>query len=264
MNNISESLHCRNKVSLRAANSLNSDTKEINEYVLVVPSAGLTAFFPFNGSINDAGPKKLVSVIPLLTTVIDLENGVDRKGVKGNVVSLNNTGGFIVENNYIGSSDGPFNFKTGDFSISCWVNLTVRKVAMVFQSHLGGVTPLLYELPDPCAWLRLNQNAERRVQFNLEDQFHPDDPNLENLDGKWHHIVIVREGLNRKIYFDNERWDKPEPDAVLIDIYGIGPFSFGMQNGVNGFSNFYDGMLDDFIVYKKALTDAEVKALFEL
>ncbi len=48
----------RYKVTLRANNEINSSTVEKDAYIMVLPSAGLNMWFPFNGSLDDMGPNK--------------------------------------------------------------------------------------------------------------------------------------------------------------------------------------------------------------
>ena len=49
----------RFKVTLKASNEVNSSTLEKDGYVMVLPAAGLSMWFPFDGNLNDNGPNNI-------------------------------------------------------------------------------------------------------------------------------------------------------------------------------------------------------------
>lgn len=257
----------RYKVTLRAYNPGNSSTKEKINYILVVPSNGLTAFFPFNGSIGDAGPSKLVPVVPLETTIIGLA-GVDRKSVEGNAVSFDGSGGFYILDTDAGADAGPFNFGTGDYSVSCWVRLADGSASQMVWMESGG-----FGAGDQQTWMRLYSNQTGRyMTFMIEGA----GLNLDNIEGAktadntWHHVVCVRQGLVTCVYVDGVKLSKTTTATSLLTVSNGGNFKVGMQESINktsgvvSYNNRYRGMLDDLIVYKKALTEQEVLELFGL
>ncbi|MGF1925489.1 MAG: PKD domain-containing protein, partial [Bacteroidia bacterium] len=100
----------RYKVKLVASNAAKSSTIEKDAYVMVVPGGSLTAFYPLDGGINDAGPSKLASTaIGTITFDTDRNNAASRTG------SFGTTGGFIVPDN------DAMNFGNGDYSVSVWM-----------------------------------------------------------------------------------------------------------------------------------------------
>jgi hypothetical protein len=74
----------------------------------------------------------------------------------------------------------------------------------------------------------------------------------------------VREGLTTRIYIDGTKIKEMASATGLKNVSNDAAFKVGMQEGATGFSNFYSGYLDDLIIYKKALTQAEVNTLFNL
>jgi mono/diheme cytochrome c family protein len=89
-------------------------------------------------------------------------------------------------------------------------------------------------------------------------------------DGAWHHVVTVFDGAagQMRIYIDGSL-DATRPNAGTV--FGTGAPRFGFLgvgseaavfNGNRGPLDFYQGSLDDFQIFDKALTQRQVEALF--
>lgn len=77
---------------------------------------------------------------------------------------------------------------------------------------------------------------------------------LSNISNQWHHTAFVYDGTNYNLYVDG-----------VLDINTHGPCGFLSAN----IGNFllgkdYTGDLDDILIYKRALTSAEVTQLYGL
>ena len=84
-------------------------------------------------------------------------------------------------------------------------------------------------------------------------------------DGKWHHVaLVVNEKLSSsKLYIDGKKENQGEVKdvRVLANLQTtLGVWSPDERG--NGYGHF-NGDLDDLRIYKKPLTDAEVKKLYE-
>jgi PKD repeat protein len=247
----------RYKVTLIASNPSRSSTIEKSAYVLVVPSGSLTAFYPMDGSINDAGPSKLVSVTGG-TVVYTLP---DRKDAAGRAGVFNGSGGFVVPDN------DAMNFGTGDYSVSVWIRTNVTTSSMIWQESGAKGSG------DNQTWLRINSTATNRTTFATEDQTGGSTIHLTTAvngsaantnDGQWHHIVCTRQGRVTRIYIDGVMMREVTASTDTKITSNDSGFKIGMQEGTSGFNNRYTGQIDDLIIYKKALTQAEVTELFNL
>ncbi len=247
----------RYKVKLVASNTVKSSTKEKESYILVVPGAGLTAFYPLNGSIDDAGPSKLVST-PVGTVTFE---SADRNATVGKTAQFNGSGGFMVPDN------DAMNFGTGDYSISCWVKTTTKSSGMVWQesgAKAGG---------DNQTWLRIMGSATNLTSFSTEDASGGTTINLTlaangtvaaTNDDIWHHIVCTRQGTLTTIYIDGVKIKEMTTTTAVKTTSNNENFKVGMQENASGYLNKYIGLIDDVIIYKKALTQAEVTVLKNL
>lgn len=247
----------RYKVGLVASNTAKSSTVEKNGYVVVVPGGSLTAFYPLDGSINDAGPSKLTST-PFGTVTFD---GADRNNLVGRTGGFGTTGGFTV-------ADNPaMNFGTGDYSVSVWIKTATTASAMVWQESGGKGSG------DNQTWVRIRGTATNLTSFSTEDALGGSTINLttavngsvaETNNNVWHHIVTTRQGLITTIYIDGVKVADRSSTVGVKTTSNEGVFKIGMQETATGFTNRFNGLIDDLIIYKKALNQAEVTALKNL
>src|SRR5699024_257136 len=160
--------------------------------------------------------------------------------------------------------DNPaFDFGTADFSISVWLKTDETRKMMIWQEGGGGAH-------HPQAWFRIGHNtSDRLARFTTEDA---DGGNYLNYgngpdsgvgDGEWHHIVCVREGSTTRLYIDGAKQResvKSKKQNVTSDLV----FKLGTQEGGGGYHTYFICLLDDLIIYDKALTDQEVENLYKL
>jgi PKD repeat protein len=246
----------RFKVKLVVSNSVKSSTVEKTAYVLVVPGASLTAFYPLDGSIDDAGPSKIAST-PVGTVSFD----ADRNAAAGRTGVFNSTGGFVVPDN------NAMNFGTGDYSVSVWIKTSLTASGMVWQeSGAKGAG-------DSQTWVRILGSATNLTSFSTEDAAGGSTINLTTAangavaktnDGQWHHLVTTRQGVVTTIYIDGAKIAERSSTTGIKMTSNESGFKVGMQENATGYLNRFVGAIDDLIIYKKALTQAEVTALKNL
>lgn len=243
----------RYKVTLTVSNPFNSSTKTIDNYIQVIPGADLAAFFPFNNGTGDVGPNKIAtSTIGGGVTFTD----ADRLGEQNNSAAFNGTSGVIVANN------AALNFGTGNYTVSCWVKTASTVRMMIWQESGKNGTN------DNQTWLRIGDNtSDRQTRFDVEDNTGSTFVNLgapaKVSDGAWHHMVCIREGTKTTVYIDKVIKGTATASG-LKNVSNDQDFKIGFQEGATSNSSFFRGNIDDVIIYRKALTDAEVQALFDL
>jgi FOG: PKD repeat len=242
----------RYKVKLAISDATRSSEKEVEDYILVVPGEGLAAFLPFNGQVKDEGP--LAMDVTLQGNPAFTAN--DRNGMDGYAVSLDGSSGIVLQ------SEGILNLGTGDYSIAGWVktNTTIRSMIWQESGKNGS--------GDNQSWLRMNDNStDRQLRFNTEEPGGSSILNMGN-EGKlnddvWKHFVCVRSGTKMMVYINGVK-AKEMTTPTVRNVTGAQNFKIGMQEGASSFSNHYKGLIDDFVIYKKALTEAEIIALYQL
>jgi PKD repeat protein len=243
----------RYKVTLKASNTNTSTTKFTDNYILIVPGGNIAAFFPFNGNIHDTGPGAVSSAS--LGAGVTFANQ-DRKGQTGNTATFNGATGVTVADHV------SFNFGATDYSISCWIKTASTSRMMIWQESGKNGSG------DNQTWLRMGDNAtDRRLRFTIED---PTGSAIINMgttgyvaDNAWHHIVAVRQGTVTSVYIDGVQ--KATLTATNLKVVSnTQNFKIGVQEGATSNSSFFNGEIDDMIIYNKALSAAEITTLFNL
>jgi hypothetical protein len=74
----------------------------------------------------------------------------------------------------------------------------------------------------------------------------------------WQHIVATYDGLNENLYVDGVQVDGAGNSSPLT--YDSHPVQIGCDDN-NGFSEHYQGVLDELRIYSRALSPAEIQAL---
>ncbi|WP_276484679.1 LamG-like jellyroll fold domain-containing protein [Paraflavitalea pollutisoli] len=244
----------RYKVKLTVSNPYLSSDKEIDKFILVVPGDQLLAFLPFNGGAVDAGP------LAIPTTIVGTPAFAqdDRLNGTGNAVTFDGASGVMLESATL------LNLGTGDYSVSAWIKTSSTARMMVWQESGKNGSG------DNQSWVRINDNATTQfLRFNTEQ---PGGSSILSIgtpgkvnDGTWKHIVAVRRGVEMLVYINGvkagELASKP---ATPRNVTGNQPFKIGLQQGASSNSNFFNGQIDDLMIYRKALTEAEITALYGL
>ena len=219
-----------------------------------VPKDGLVGWWPFNGNAND-------------------ESGNGNHGtVNGATLTSDRFGNANKAYNFDGIDDNIiFNnspiIKNSKFSISGWIKVNGN------PQQSSGALPVInlgyngyrttneiyfgsHQYP-PINKLAINTGGARNITSKGELEI-----------GHWKHITLVHQELDYlpssfTFFIDNKKYE--------IDNYGSSgtPFplnnsmAFGVQLSESDIKSFFNGIIDDIAIYNRALSDQEVKQLYE-
>jgi len=214
---------------------------------------GLVAYYPFEGNAND-----------------ESGNGNDGKAY-GTVTYVPGVAGFAAsfdnETDYIKvPDDNSLHFETGDFSISCFVN--VRNVPEHPEwpyGSSGRIASKRYFDPNPPNQWSLGYLYENRIEFwtfdsDGESAIEATDLHLNTT----YHVAAIRKGQEMSIYIDGvlaKREIHPVRNVTTthpMDLY-IGVDGRGMIVSDRG--HFLDGTIDELRFYNRALNKSEILAV---
>jgi hypothetical protein len=212
-----------------------------------LPTNGLVAWYPFNGNAND-------------------ESGNGNNGeVNGAVTSIDRLGNNNSAYNFNGSSDyisishnTSLNFN--QYTISVW-----SKIDLNFNwATLGGVI-----ISKGCEQFNESGNSFRiyfEGTYYTVDNWAPERAFLHNLsnnlDNNWAHIVFLYNAESILMYINGVLLGSVTQDSNLVqntDPLIIGARRYGPSCSY-GYS--FAGTIDDIAIYNRALTQAEVTALY--
>ncbi|WP_193606608.1 LamG-like jellyroll fold domain-containing protein [Nocardioides lijunqiniae] len=94
---------------------------------------------------------------------------------------------------------------------------------------------------------------------NLQERIYAN-PTRDVDAGAWNHVVVTREGATATLYLNGEAI--ASRDDLTIDMTDVGPTSNNWL-GRNGYPDpAFDGLMDEVRLYRSALTDTDVAALY--
>jgi len=208
-------------------------------------TVGPVNYYPADGNANDVAGSINGAIVGSVAFV---------PGKVGQAFSFTGSG-------YVDLTAGIGNFGVADFSLAMWV-----KPDPTFTT-----TPIFAKRrPSSTGILNLLLQSDGTPFFEVRD----DDANVgccgfafistQNIvDGQWHHLALVRQGPSIVLFIDGA----PAPGTTFtqgttVDLSSAGYTSQTFALGASlPFSLFYSGLMDEFRVYDRALSAAEVQSL---
>lgn len=149
----------------------------------------------------------------------------------------------------------------GDFSVEIWFRTTVKDRIRNLADNRSQA---------PRGWLLYIRRDQPGFQVadaaTVADAIPLGSPSIS--DGRWHHIVGVANRLPPQppvIYVDGRGPFKGQRNVPLVNLDHNTPLWFGRHHGNSFVSRedyYFTGDLDEFAFYRRALTPADVAALF--
>ena len=156
--------------------------------------------------------------------------------------------------NYFTAPDDPaYNFADEDFSFSLWCRSDGNggQWKKLFQRNAGG------------GFYQVEAGDGGKINFNIRKGGNSEimtDPFLA-ADSNWHHLVFIRNTGEGKIqcYLDGALHREDTNEPTVESLSGSGILSVG---GGDGGNNVFEGNIDDFRVYRAALSAEDVLAIY--
>ncbi len=165
------------------------------------------------------------------------------KGKFGSGISFDGT------NDYVNLGSGATMNITGDVSFSVWIK-TSTDAKMIFQD---------YDANSPFQGfaIMIGQNVTANKIGFVDGAASWKTSTTSVTDGKWHHIVVTGSGTSGTFYFDGAAdgtFTYTAPTSHAGEVAYLGAYE--------GTSNYFNGSMDEFRMYNRALSATEVSALY--
>lgn len=283
----------RYKVALTATTAEGTGTCVKERMVMVLPASGLAMWFPFEGSLTDMGPKGIgMEEFKAGDYAIDTKAPSRHQGsysvrLDGEAKASAATGYAVLKINEADGAKLPIGACSK--SIVMWIKVEDTNLTRVGLFNIGRPANTIEgSTAQSQEWARLNLTpaaADGVVRYYIHDTYHADNGSAANLnpqgativDKAWHCLVLTSEvtdkadGTGKQVvaraYIDGQfRGETAAQNAkeVMSD-----PIYFGCTQQLNTKKEFQlnaplRGCLDDLMIYDRALTADEVKALYDI
>jgi PKD repeat protein len=260
------------KVSLKTYNDKYESFDEIDGYVTVLPSMDMVFLLPFDGSVTDFGPNGLTpSIYSMggyeLSYGASVNNGGQAikfpggtKGAKYSVLQMPDALAKVYPD-------------ASEMTMSVWVRFP-ESISANNAIFAQGDCPGVKAEGNNQIWSRFQTNNQLRCTAETAGMSSNSATSAANKvtfdNGEWHHICIVYSLNNSKrnlsIYANgveivNSNGKDEKPTASLPYFIGC---NLRFTSGAWAPENMFTGFMDDYVLYKKGFTAAEVKALYDL
>ncbi|MBC3758159.1 LamG domain-containing protein [Hyunsoonleella sp. SJ7] len=208
---------------------------------------GLIAHYPFNGNANDESGNSNNGIVngATLTT--------DRHGNPNSAYTFDGVNDFIQvpssNHNSLGGSD---------FTISVWFKSSTADEGVIWNKRN---TSSCSQASGPTIGLsQTSQASGNLLQYRVRssNDYLLNSKEAVN-DGKWHNAVLLRDGGRLSFYLDGQL-EAEETISAGIDFSTTLDLYIGRTVYCSG--NYFEGDIDDFRIYGKALSQNEIQILF--
>jgi hypothetical protein len=198
-------------------------------------SVGLLGRYEFNNTLKDTTGK----LADFTSTVGRVLYTTDRKGVANRAIRFNQAYGLFVKNVPLDTN----------MSVSIWVKNDIYPVGLMVPLMEGSQAISFWQLTNTYKAFNWNTVAYQGVTSGP-------------IDNNWHHLAATRDAISLKFYIDgNLVGTSPTPAGTgpnnVVSDYTIG-------YGYNAGYKYWKGNMDDFRIYKRVLSAAEVNTLANL
>lgn len=228
------------------SSDITNDLKISFKSASTIPLDGLVAYYPFNGNANDeSGNNNNGTTNGGLTWV------VDRFNHPGKAANFNGTSSYI---NVLVSSSLQIQ---SDITLSVWVTSSAsQNNKVIVEKYYGNLNDhgwLLETMTDgqPVFEGRDGRGGSSTIKGSGGDIN----------DNKWHLIVGQRSGNIWKIYIDGQHINETNVEGTAGSIESGGDLRIGASK-YSVPMQFWNGNIDDIRIYKRALSDTEIQALY--
>jgi hypothetical protein len=197
---------------------------------------GLVAYYPLEGDALDASDNMLDGVI------MGDPNFVE--GVAGMAMDLDGV------DDYVDCGNDPIIDAISEISVSAWLN--IRAINTAWQAAV---------VKGENAWRLGNVNLDPRFHFGITIWNAPDtasvDGAIEVGFDEWHHVTGTFDGANISVYLDGVL----DTSAPTTEPIGISATNVFIGDNSESPGRYWDGLIDEVMIYQRALTEEEIMGL---
>jgi hypothetical protein len=238
----------------------NSDSIYLGDKLLLIPgvkvlstipdiNTGLVAWYPFNGNANDSIGKTNNG------SLYNTTNVVDRFGILNGALKFNGSNSYV-------SLPKPFFNGTQQTTFTISTIVYIENLSDAFIWFKDGFWQTIYLSPD----LKGAINFGGSIPSYNYQSYKTNDNVVKP--GQWYNIIVTFNNTNSCIYLNGTL---VATNNSMLDYFDFGQTASGNSNNINlfgcrnsvsnGNTQFFNGIIDDFRLYNRVLTQAEITYL---
>lgn len=255
------------QVTLVASNDSDTSTVEREGYITILPGKDLVLFYPFDGDEKDRGPYGIHPEILKSGDGMDIDFRAPARKEGFTCAGFRSKD----ERNYAFLSlpdHEALDFQATPVTTSFWVKTSNQTAANLGVFQQGSGPKASADGKNKQTWFRF-QKSSPYIRYVIEytdlSGNWTDYKAKPMTDGAWHHYVCVHANGSTYLYIDGVKAAEAlHKGSKPIDRmpYFIGAMYRGAE-GARSYENFMEGCIDDYLVYHRAFTAGEAKALYE-
>ena len=255
------------KVTFVASNDMNTSTAEQDGYITVLPGKDIVLFYPFEGDSKDMGPNAIHPEILKLGDNMDVNFNAPARKEGFTCAEFRSKD----NQNYAFLSlpdNDALDFQATPVTTSFWVKTSNKTAANLGVFQHGSGPNASTDGKNKQTWFRFQKSSpfiRYVIEYSGLSGNWTDYKTKAMTDGEWHHYVCVHTNGSTYLYIDGVKAAEALNKGLKpIDRkpYFIGAMYRGAE-GSRSYENFMDGYIDDYLVYNRAFTAAEAKALYD-
>lgn len=180
----------------------------------------------------------------------------------GNINGVTNANGIIDGcylydgvDDYIDNVSGDQNFGQTDVTLSLWIKTNSSNSSFIF----GGWNSTDNSNPKPNIQFTYNILSGGKINLYSNTSGVRINSNTSVNDNEWHHVIFRFSGTTGSIYIDGEFESSGNMGTITWDGWH---FAIGGSGLLGGGSSKYAGLMDEVCVWLRALTESEIKVLY--
>lgn len=198
--------------------------------------AGLVAFYPFTGNVNDASGRGQHGVVASGATLT-----ADRHGVPNAAYEFNGAG----------EINAPITLRSSSMSAAAWI----RPRSSQCWGGIFDAYPEQWEFVTDC----VNGDRLELAEWRSRELFFDRIDNARLTPNRWTHVAVTVSGLSGQFYVDGAATSTFTLSAPLL----TQPTRLYIGHSKSGTSQYFSGALDELRLYDTALGASAVRSLYE-
>ncbi len=204
-----------------------------------LPSNGLVAWYPFNGNANDESGNGNHGTVNGATLTSDRVGNVNSAYLLDGLSNL-------IE------VPAAFNLGSSSKSFAVWFNVRNANYSWIVSGGLPNTNGQAFGF--------YFDESQNYGQYPHKLIFHGDSPTFDFgfsdiVFQVWNHVVVIYDGLSISAYLNGQYMGSK---SMLLNTSSY-PIKLGCRGN---YTEFFDGDVDDFAIYNRALTQEEITALY--